>query len=251
MESFLQQAKESDKTIIDSFMVHYESNAVPLKYSLSNNILNQKLISLKNEYVIHWTRSAKTCWPEETKDSYFNAMITSSHYPRGAFDTLKNMLITGRIRGSSSHIINNHRVVSFSGCSPEEFVPLMRWRSRYKCMSFEPYGIGIKKEFALRVGIRPVIYTDKTITEETDESWLYQSKGKIGNWVKEDEYRFKGDLALCDIPLSQLICFCLYEYQSNIIQELSGIRTIHFLDDESGCELSTIRERSTRKNENG
>ncbi|NLD98729.1 MAG: hypothetical protein GX640_02550 [Fibrobacter sp.] len=226
MALLINEAQLIGKTIVTDFQIKYERRDAPVKYFVHNENINNELDEINSRYLIHWTRSSKNAWPNESRDSYYSAVISSIEYPRDAFNTLKNIVTTRLLVGSSLHISKNQSVVCFSGSPLEQFIQLMRWRSRYKCMSFEPFGIGIEKEYALKLGVRPVIYTDKRDKSERYECWQVQTKGKIGDWEKENEYRYRGDLDLSIIPRNKMICLCLYTFQAEMIERISGIKAI-------------------------
>ena len=129
-------------------------------------------------HIIHWTRTSNTAWPGERKIDYYRAILGSDTYPRTAFHTLQNILATRTVRSSSNHIPRKTAVVSFSGCPPAQFIPLMKWRSRYRQMSFEPYGIGFERGWALSHGIRPVRYLDAKSKDQRTRRTVALSIGR-------------------------------------------------------------------------
>ena len=107
----------------------------------------------------------------------------------------------------------------------------MKWRARYREMSFEPFGIGIERDWALVNGIKPVDYKEKSGKPQTDV-WLSQSKGAISDWQKEDEYRCLGDFNLSRVPREKLAAFCLNKEEARLISTRFGVRSFPFLVDE-------------------
>lgn len=229
MSKLIDDALARGKKINRRFETDYQEHHGPVKYSLQNHNLNENLKKLDIEYIVHWTRTASYCWPGERLQQYYQAISESDTYPRNAFNTLQNIVSTKCIKASSRHMPLNTSVVSFTGNSPCGFLSLMRWRSRYIEMSFEPYGIGIEKKAALRFGIRPVTYIKSNTTKSNPDQWLFQSCGKKGNWPEENEYRFAGDIDLSSFSTDQLICFCLTSDEAFLIEQNFQIRTISFL----------------------
>ena len=86
----------------------------------------------------------------------------------------------------------------------------MRWRSRYSQMSFEPYGLGIRKQLAFQLGVMPVRYYDRKSEPLPGDVpiWLTQSIGEKSDWRQEREYRHLRDFQLDEIPDDDLILFC-------------------------------------------
>jgi hypothetical protein len=94
--------------------------------------------------------------------------------------------------------------VSFSALKPLEAVKLMRWRRRYVCYSFEPYGVAIRADIADAAGLRPVIYGDDELYSRLADSDrpFFQSRGsKVSDWRPEAEWRHLGDFNLPKLPV--------------------------------------------------
>lgn len=229
MEKFITQTTPL-KTIqiVRRFEIPYKKRKHKLSYQINKDKLSSAMADIGKRYLIHWTRTSRGPWPTETKYNFYNAIINSDAYPRSAFETLKNILHTRLIKASPLHMPSNIPTVSFSALAPSEAVSLMRWRSRYIQMSFEPYGIGIEKEFARSYGIVPVQYYRKKKPPKC-ERWLTQSVGTSGNWSKEAEYRFKGDLDFSDIPGDKLIIFCYLPSESEYISSRFRLITVSII----------------------
>jgi hypothetical protein len=92
-------------------------------------------------------------------------------------------------------------------------------------MSFEPYGIGIRKDRALSMGIREVLYYDPDDADQPGESmrWRSQSIGTRTDWRNEKEYRARGDVDLSGVPIEYLLAFCHYPRQAAEIVTKTGI----------------------------
>lgn len=204
------QSLQPEKVISDRFALPYELRKEPLKYTIDPSALNPGLDELPQRYLIHWTRAARTCWPDERPIDYYRDLLASDRPIHAAFDTLHHILSTRRLVASNRHMPHDTRTVAFSGLPPREVIPLMRWRARYHEMSFEPYGIGIEWETARSRGLCPVKYFDDTSAERysVEERWRLQSIGTRTDWSREEEYRHLGDLAFGDIPDDRLMVFC-------------------------------------------
>jgi len=230
MAELLKQGRAAGKQIERRFLVKYRKREEPLAYSIPRNRLNPALEQAGDRYLIHWTRASNSAWPTERLIDYYQAIIESDSYPRSAFHTLMNIILSRRIVASSRNMPQNIATVSFSRLSPVEVIPLMRWRSRYRRMSLEPYGIGIEKGYASQVGIQPVRYYEKQNGQPDGvPPWLLQSAGERGDWRPEREYRHLGNLELTPIPKHRLCAFCYQPQEANIIERDTGIKTIPFL----------------------
>jgi len=233
MDSQLQLLGQRGKCVEDQFRVEYEKRIEPLAYNIRIDQLSPKLSQIANQYLIHWTRASNSAWPTERLIDYYKAIIAFENYPRSAFNTLMNIISTKKIVASPKNMPRDIPTVSFSGLSPIDVVPLMRWRSRFSQMSFEPYGIGIEKAYAQSGGVRQVRYYDRKRDHTADsEPWLWQSIGKLGDWSAEQEFRCKDDFDFSDTPTHRLLAFCHTKKEAQIIEESTGIRAVSFLSDD-------------------
>ncbi|MBD3239675.1 MAG: hypothetical protein GF331_03750 [Chitinivibrionales bacterium] len=233
MTATIARAAAGGTRLIETFTVPYSRRTAPLKFSLDPSRLSSVLMETTDTWLVHWTRTANGPWPTETARSYYDALLDSDTYPRGGFQTLCNILATGRIAASGRHMPARTPTVSFTGRPPHAFVPLMRWRARYREMSFEPYGIGIARSCAADYGIRPVVYHPAGAPDHEAfpaEAWLRQSTGRITWWGDEDEYRCVGDLDLRALPGDRLIAFCRTAGEARALTARYGIPAIGFTD---------------------
>lgn len=229
MEDLIQKKiNEKQGEVITHFQIEYQKRERPLAYDIERDQLPSETINIGDRYIIHWTRAPNGPWPSEKKHAYFCAVAGSDFYPRTAFHTIQNIVKTGKIIASSAHMPRGIPVVSFSGLAPDKILPLMKWRSRYRRMSFEPYGIGIEKTTARQLGIVPVQYYRKGEYPENMPFWQLQSRGVKTDWKQEAEYRYPGDFSLSDIDRSKVVCFCHTRYEANVIERSFGIKTYAF-----------------------
>ncbi len=230
MQRLLAGHCEKGKEIVTSFQCEYDKKPSPVSYTVRKESLNPALSTVSKQYLIHWTRTSNRAWPDETLYDYYTAILSSDTYPRNARETLAHILFSRRILASSRHIPENIPTVSFSGTAPEEFLPLMRYRARYRQMSFEPYGIGIAKEYAHAAGITKVHYYEKSGDNPIypSDAWLTQSTGVKSDWQQEDEYRHLGDINLSQIPKNKLCCLCYRPSEAKILSKAYNLNTISF-----------------------
>ncbi len=219
------------KKIIIKFYCPYSRKSTPIAYTINDKNLNPQIREIADTHLIHWTRTSNSAWPTEKLIDYYSDIINADSFPRNAFNTLQNILGIQRIVSSSAHMPANIPTVSFSGTLPEYFLPLMRYRARYRQMSFEPYGIGVEKKYAQSIGIKPVCYYDRSEKNHLDasEEWLMQSSGVKSDWRKEDEYRHLGNLDLSKISRNKLLCFCYITQEATMLELHYSIKTISFL----------------------
>ena len=229
MSAHVRRAQGAGKTVVPDFAVEYEPRATHLHYSLDQHEPTPTLMRQGKSHITHWTRASNTAWPTERQKDYYEAILSWDTYPRNAFASLCNILDKQKIVASSRHMPGNVHTVSFSGARPRHMASLFRWRTKYREMSFEPYGIGVEREFALQHGIRPVTYHNASVPPPIEnEAWLLQSQGRITDWQKEDEFRYLGDFGLEKVPREKLVCFCHTGQEAAYISKRYGIRTVPF-----------------------
>ncbi len=228
MDKLITQREAAGVCVNRQFQAVYQKRQTPIGYHLDEKTLLSEIAKFDEPYLIHWTRAANGPWLAEKRIDYYRAIAQADVYPRSAFDTLKNILKQKLIYGSSKHKAGKIASVSFSSLAPRDMLPLMRWRSRYRQMYFEPYGIGIKKKDEFHYGIRPVHYYQGKTAPADIEPWLLQSVGRKGDWFKEREFRFQGDFDMSGLPLDKMICFCHTSAEAAYIQTKFQIKTICF-----------------------
>jgi hypothetical protein len=217
-------ARLDGQSLLSSFLTRYQSRTTPLHVSYTNDYhYNTDLSEISKDFIFHWTRTTYKPWPDEILLDYYGDVVNSLSYPRTAVKTLEHIMECGKLIGSNRHMPGNQRCVSFTVKEPFDFIPLMRWRSRYREMSFEPYGIGIRNSVAIA---QKVTYTDSIIDKNDSERWLIQSAGKKGNWTLEAEYRCKGDFIFSKISRDDLLIICPTPGEASWFSEKFGIRVL-------------------------
>jgi hypothetical protein len=233
MERLLADRQKSRVEIIDNFRIKYSEASRKYKIEIDRQQINRKIDRFLKGYIIHWTRTSNTNWPGETKYEYFDAVVNSgSVYPRKALATLKKILGDKKIIASSRHYRKNMSAVAFSSLSPGEAVKLMKWRARYREMSFEPYGIAIKQEYAESIGIRKVIYGPAGQYHQLDnkDKPYFQTVGTRGYWLPEKEYRYIADLNLDKIPREYMAAVVQYPDEIEDVKEIFEAQVVSLLD---------------------
>ena len=140
-------------------------------------------------------------------------------------------ILTGQaIIASSKNMPSNVKTVCFSGLIPKKVIGLMKWRARYCQMSFEPFGIGIERNYAMAHGIIEVRYYESSPEKQIDgqDNWLWQSAGRKTDWRDEKEFRHKGDFDFSKVPEEKRIIFCHYKSKASLIQNQTGLKAMSF-----------------------
>jgi len=217
---------ESQTVVNDGFMSRYSKSKNKYKYKINSAKVNPEIDKLLKGYLIHWTRTANSCWPNEKLSDYYKSIVkTKNDYSHSAYMTLQRILSENILRASSRHYRKNLSAVSFSELKPSMAVSLMKWRARYREMSFEPYGIAVRKTTAQKIGIRKVIYGESKSFRDLGEidKPYFQSIGTRGYWTPEKEWRFIGDIDLSKINQNDKRIIVLHKNEAIQINKKIGL----------------------------
>jgi hypothetical protein len=221
LDNLLKEALNHGGHVRDDFRVEYSGRHRTSRLQIDDGRINPVVDRKLRRFIIHWTRSFSGPWPGETHYDYYNDVVRStSQYPRSGFDTLKRIIAEETLIASPTHYRSGISAVAFSSHCPSEAVTLMKWRARYRRMTFEPYGIAIDNAFAGRIGIKKVFYGNPEMYHYLDEEEkpYFQSLGTRGDWQPEMEYRHIGNINLSIIP-SEYIAVIVWKAEE--IGELS------------------------------
>ncbi|MDR3197318.1 MAG: hypothetical protein LBU34_05560 [Planctomycetaceae bacterium] len=187
----------------------YRFSGSALKYLLGEP--STELCLLPDDYLWHWTRSKNGVWNGETRREFCNDLLCSQSAPRNALATLLRILQERKIRAGNCHIAGNIFVTAFTENHPACSANLFTWRRDWQRMNFEPYGIGIPRDYACLKGVRLLKYGDVPgwDTMQSDNRWKY-----------EREWRVRGDFLLDDECTKNMIVVV------RKTQEIEHIRTI-------------------------
>lgn len=169
----------------------------------------------KDELIVHFTRSRSGPGPAESPFRFYSDIINSGdNYCRSAPNILKQILADRKIAASDRGIRGGYQVVGFTAVESDNIDRLFRYRPRLVNPYFEPYGIGIKKKTARKLGIRPVIYGTPDVYAhiKREDRPYFQNPGSYGmQWLPEQEWRAIGDFKLDDIPRDELIVIVAFQ----------------------------------------
>lgn len=216
------------KYVVRNFAVTHRTRRVGLAYDIQLSDLSREARDFDEPFVVHWTRTAADPWPGETKMEYYHSVAASDEYPRAGLHTLRRILDTRRLVASGWRMPERRPCVCFSALPPVEVAPLMRWRARYRRMSFEPYGIGLRQSIAEKLGIVPVRYYDADSEKppEGEDRWRWQSSGVITDWRQEQEYRHCGDVDFGAVSGEDMVVFCRFREEAECLHREFGLRVI-------------------------
>jgi hypothetical protein len=234
LDRLLNQAETAGKEICNDFRVDYRRPVDRVRYDFEGCTLNPALDDPNRRYLIHWTRSSHEPYPAETRFEYYRDILASDTYCRSAYHTLTRIAVDRTIRSTDRFIRGGHQVVSFSALKPREAVKLMRWRRRYVCYSFEPYGVAIRKDAAIAAGLRPVVYGDDDLYSQLADSDrpFFQNRGsEVSDWRPEAEWRSLGDLDLQSLPADGIKLITYTYDEAAALQQLTKHEVIPLILD--------------------
>jgi hypothetical protein len=181
----------------------------------------------ERQYLIHYTRSCPGPWPGQSVAAYCRSVIEKHcHAAHTAFDTLNRILEEKLIRGSSRMIRGKSRVVSFTECYPVELNHLIEWRTGLIRWNLEPYGIAIRKDTLLNLGVGRVVYGAEEDYAGLNmlERYRFQLNDRPGkDWTVEKEWRLLGDLHIEKIRREDLVVIVSTEQEATIIEKSHGL----------------------------
>jgi len=221
LEKLIENAAPA-KTIESAYRVEYQKpNIRPPRYLKEEIRFDPAMWN----YITHWTRTCHGPWPGQSKRSFYESLINSnSEYPNNALRTLINIARERRIRASSERLRKGERAVGFTESNPAETIARIRWLPKRSNWNFEPYGIAIRKQTAIKIGIRPVCYGDSHDYSSLppDERPFFQSRGRKGvDWSEEKEWRHPGDINLTKIALEDIKFLTWRKSEADLIQAMA------------------------------
>ena len=227
-KSCVEQKKES-AIISDQYLTPYDKKGISCKIIVNRGLINNDIDNRLSDFIIHWTRTSNNPWPGEKLYDYYDALTNSTdNYPRSAFNTLLRIVKESKLRSSGRHHRKGIKAVAFSELKPTQAISLMKWRARYGEMTFEPYGIAIRKEAAKNIGIRQVIYGNNDLHEKLDDEYkpYYQSIGSKGFWVPEKEWRHIGDINLTTIEPDAIKVIVWWRHEMKYLRTITNSEII-------------------------
>ncbi len=150
-------------------------------------------MSEEDTWLVHCTRAPNGRWPDETECQYRDVILFGSRHDalRRPMDSLKRIILRRRLIASAITSKRSIPVVCFSAVSVTELTGRRCFRSHLGRWDYEPFGVAIRKQAALQIGIRPVIYGDPKTRDQISEKdqYRFQAVSQKNDWRKEREWR--------------------------------------------------------------
>lgn len=217
----VEQLVETCQSKVDrQFAVPYQKKSRP-RPRYGNRNFNPEIWS--ENLIVHFTRTRPAPWPDETEFDFYQGIINSGgEYCHSAKAVIIRILRTGKIFAGSRKIRDSLAVVGFSEIRPESLRRMFAYRPQMVNPYFEPYGIGMRIETAIRLGMRPVIYgaPEEYETLTPANRPYFQNRGAGGIWQGENEWRHLDDLELDNIDPTGL-CILVPD-----VSELHGLKEV-------------------------
>ncbi|SYZ74832.1 hypothetical protein TRIP_C90460 [Candidatus Zixiibacteriota bacterium] len=231
LDEQLRMARANGAAVEDNFRVEYQRDHRICKISVDKNKIDPEIDMLLDDYLIHWTKSSNGPWPGETSFQFYQAIAgCEDHYARSALDTLIRIVLERKLRASSRHYRTEYPAVPFSSLKPSAAAALMRWRARYQEMTFEPYGIAIRADFAEKLSIKRVFYGHRDMYQylDTEDRPYFQNMGIRGDWTPEKEYRHIGDLDLSKLRSDDSILIVNHAEERDRFRDISDLPVVSY-----------------------
>lgn len=147
------------------------------------------------DLLVHWTR-----------------MKVTEHQTTSALTILRKIIREQTLRGGSGYIRGGYNCVCFTESPISDLVKVFSLakmsEDRARRQRYEPYGIGIKKDWLFDQGGRPVIYGSSNEFNELPDSmrWRYVNYNPPSlDFTWEREWRIKADTLEIDPKQSVII----------------------------------------------
>ncbi|MFG0288604.1 MAG: hypothetical protein ACF8CQ_10530 [Rhodopirellula sp. JB044] len=164
-----------------------------------------------SQYLVHCTRAMSGPWPGQTWDQYRDDLLLADPQSasRDAIDSLCRIVRQQRIIAGAVTSRRSTPVVCLSEVPLPELIGRRTYRSHLHRWDYEPFGIAIRRDAALALGIEPVIYAEPGRERELadGEKYRFQATGKTHDWTAEREWRSDRDIDLSAIDASDVRIF--------------------------------------------
>lgn len=189
---------DSTQATVEEPDTHRKDNEVALAAKRASMPFEHEL------YLTHWTRGLESHALRDMPDDLLEEWLSQpTQLDRTALASLQRLLQSGRIRARRLTATDSVPVVCFSAMPLTELLKHRTYRPHRTRWDAEPFGLCIKREALLRLGVRPVIYGDESTRAAlpASEQHLFQprvSSTRTGaiDWSSEQEWRLPGDLRL-------------------------------------------------------
>ncbi len=174
--------------------------------------MSSELVNLDwSQYLVHCTRAAAGPWPGQTWAQYRDDLLLAdpSSAARDTVDALCRIVRGQRLIAGATTSDQAAAVVSFSAVGLPALLAARTYRSHLHRWDYEPFGIGMSRNAAARIGMQPVIYGDRELRKKLppDQRYRFQATGETYDWTREQEWRCGSDIDLSRLGRDEVFIF--------------------------------------------
>lgn len=166
------------------------------------------------DYLTHCTRAVAGPWPDQTAETYRDALILDhEEADHSALATLARITTQATLLASSQGIRGATPVVCFTAVAIQQLKHLHAFRAHQGRWDFEPYGICISRHWLEQRGTRSVAYGEPSLWDQltaADRPFFQRRRGgrkEQIDWSVEREWRHVGDVDLGHLPREAAVLF--------------------------------------------
>ncbi|MGE0757681.1 MAG: hypothetical protein AB7F89_10315 [Pirellulaceae bacterium] len=165
------------------------------------------------DYLLHCTRAPAGPWPDEPDEAYRLELLRKTRpAARTPYDTLERIVAQRRLLAGHRGIRGSFPVVCFTAIPLDDLARYRVFRSHRGRWDFEPFGIGIRRDWLQQQGAAPVCYGDEASWQQLppDQRPFFQLRygvARQNDWSAEQEWRHVGNLCLDALPADSAFVF--------------------------------------------
>lgn len=171
----------------------------------------RSLIHEPEKWLIHSTRKRTGPWPGQSTSQFQDWLLlsTPTFEPTSALETLSRIVSEQRLIGRGQTTAAKTPVVCLTAMPIDAWLARRCFRPHLGRWDCEPYGVAIRRDKAIEMGVEPVVYGDEETKNRlpADQRWRFQAIGETYDWTEEQEWRAKGGIDLSVFDEDEAIIF--------------------------------------------
>lgn len=182
----------------------------PSEQAVVQNRMDERDIDWSS-YLVHCTRGSGGPWPDQSWEQYRDDLLLSDAQSaaRDCIDSLCRIVQKRRLIADAIVSCRDQPVVCFSAVPLSDLLARRAYRSHLHRWDYEPFGIGVRRDAAERLGMQKVVYGDAQTQRDlpADQKFRFQASGSTHDWSTEREWRSPSDVDLSALDPSQILIF--------------------------------------------
>lgn len=171
----------------------------------------RSLIHEPENWLIHSTRKRIGPWPGQSTSQFRDWLLLSPPVfePASPLETLSRIVSEQRLIGRSQTTTAKTPVVCLTAMPLDAWLARRCFRPHLSRWDCEPYGVAIRRDQAIAMGVEPVVYGDEETKNRLpdDQRWRFQATGTTYDWTEEQEWRANGVIDLSTLGEDEAIIF--------------------------------------------